>query len=311
VKSLILKVSDEDAGRTLQALLHDRAQLSHAQARGLIDAGAVRGPEEIRAGDYARRVVAGERYEVRIDPGRRYRPRAAPRAGRGYQVVYQDRDLLVVEKRPNVLSVPTSLRQEESLVERLLEDERQKGVRRPTLYALHRLDRDTSGLLLFARTRRAFEGLQEQFLARDVERAYIAVATGRVEPDRGRFTSRLVEDPRSLKMRSTRKRSEGKEAITEYEVGERLAGATLLSIRLRTGRKNQIRVHLAEAGHPLIGDRRYGARGDEARHRLIGRTALHARALRFIHPVTGRRMSFESPLPRDLRLLLKTLRRET
>ncbi len=290
-------------------LLRERAGISHAQARGLIDSGAVSGPQEIRQGDYARRVAAGERYEVRIEPGRRYRPRPLPRAGRGYQVLYRDRDLLVVEKQPNLLSVPTTLREnEESLVERLLEGERQRGVRQPTLYAVHRLDRDTSGLLLFARSRRAFQGLQEQFLARAVERGYTAVASGKLEQDRGRFESRLVEDARSLKMRSTRKRGEGREAITEYEVTERLTSASVLSIRLRTGRKNQIRVHLAEAGHPLIGDRRYGdQRGVD--HPLIGRTALHARTLRFVHPATGRRMSFESPLPRDIRLLIKELRR--
>ena len=304
--AMVLEVAPEQAGRTLQALLHDLGGFSHAEARGLIDAGAVHGPKAaVPPGDYARRVAAGERYEVRPEPGRRYRPRALPRPGRGYRVVHQDRDLLVVEKHPDLLSVPTSLREEEeSLVERLLEAERRRGVRRPALYALHRLDRDTSGLLLFARTRRAFEGLQEQFVARAVDRRYLAVAEGSIEPERGRFAGRLIEDPKSLKMRPARRREEGKEAITEYEVTERLPGATVLSVRLRTGRKNQIRVHLAEAGHPLVGDRRYGRSSP-----LIGRTALHARWLGFEHPVTRRPASFESPVPRDIRRLIKALRR--
>jgi 23S rRNA pseudouridine1911/1915/1917 synthase len=298
-------VGPEDAGRTLQALLHDRGGFSHAEARGLIDAGVVRGPTAIRPGDYARRLRPGERYEVRHDPGRRYRPRTAPPVGRGYRVVHSDRDLLVVEKEPALLTVPTALREdEESLVERLLEAERERGIRRPALYALHRLDRDTSGLLLFARSRRAFEGLQAQLDSRAIERLYVAVATGTVEPPAGRLASRLVEDPRSLKMRPARRRGEGKEAITDYETVERLPAATVLSVRLHTGRKNQIRVHFAEAGHPLVGDRRYGGPSP-----LIGRTALHARILGFAHPVTGRRVRFESPLPRDLRLLIKTLRR--
>jgi 23S rRNA pseudouridine1911/1915/1917 synthase len=319
LKTLILEVAAEDDGRTLQALLHDRAGFSHAQARGLIDGEVVRalaggaagtraagrGPAPIRPGDYARRVAAGQRFEVRFDPGTRYRPRPSPRPGRGYGLLYHDRDLIVVEKQPNLLSVPTSLREEDSLVERLLEGERQRGVRRPALYALHRLDRDTSGLLLFARSRRAFEGLQEQFASRSIERRYTAVATGRVEADRGRFASRLVEDARTLKMRPARRPGEGKEAITEYEVTERLPAATILAVRLHTGRKNQIRAHFAEAGHPLVGDRRYGAPSP-----LIARTALHARALRFVHPVTGKPVSFDSPLPRDLRRLIKALRRE-
>jgi 23S rRNA pseudouridine1911/1915/1917 synthase len=218
-------------------------------------------------------------------------------------MVHHDRDLIVVEKRPNLLSVPTTLREEESLVERLLEGERQRGVRQPALYALHRLDRDTSGLLLFARTRRAFEGLRAQFVSRSIERRYTAVATGSMEADSGRFKSRLVEDPRSLKMRSARHRGEGKEAITEYEVTERLPSATVLLVRILTGRKNQIRVHFAEAGHPLVGDRRYGKPSP-----LIARTALHARSLRFTHPTSGRPVTFDSPLPRDIRHLIKALR---
>ena len=305
LKRLDLVVPPEDSGRTLQALLHDRGGVSHAQARGLIDAGAVRGSPEVRPGEYARRVRAGERFEVRLDPARRYRPRPAPRAGPGYHVVHHDRDLLVVDKDPDLLTVPTSLREdEESLVERLLAAERGRGVRRPALFAMHRLDRDTSGLLLFARSRAAFEHLQAQFEARDIERGYVAVAEGRVEPEKGRLVSRLVEDARSLKVRSTTRRGEGKEAITEYEVQERLPSATVLAVRLRTGRKNQIRVQFAEAGHPLLGDRRYGKPSP-----LIGRTALHARSLAFIHPATGRRVSIASPPPRDLKMLIRTLRR--
>lgn len=301
-------MAPEDTGRTLQAVLHDRGGFSHNEARGLIDAGAVRDGrgKVVEPGEYARRVAAGEKYEVRIDPARRYRPQPPPRPGLGYRVIHQERELFVVEKQPRLLSVPTPLRQEEdSLVERLLEAERARGVRRPALYALHRLDWDTSGLLLFARSRRAFEALEAQFVTRTIERIYTAVATGRVEPDEGRFRSRLVEDRRSLKVHSTRRPGEGKEAITEYKVTERLPRATVLSISLRTGRRNQIRVHLAEAGHPLVGDRSYGKPSP-----IIGRTALHARILRFLHPVTGQRLEFESAPPRDIRHLIKMLRRE-
>jgi 23S rRNA pseudouridine1911/1915/1917 synthase len=301
LNTLIIVVPPEDAGRTLPAVLHDRGGFTHRAARGLIDAGAVRG---VRPGQYAQRVAAGERYEVRVDPDRRYRPKPPPRPGAGYKVIHEERDLLVVEKQPRLLSVPTPLRQEEdSLVERLLESERARGVRRPALYALHRLDWDTSGLLLFARSRRAYEALEAQFQTRTIERLYTAVAAGRVEPDEGRFESRLLEDPRTLKVRSTRRPGEGKEAITEYQVTERLPSATVLSVRLRTGRRNQIRVHLAEAGHPLVGDLSYGKATP-----LIGRTALHARTLRFIHPVTRKQVAFQSPLPRDMRRLIKTLR---
>ena len=303
MKTLTIDVRADEQGRTLQALLHERGGFSHAEARGLIDAGAVRGRSPIPPGQYARRVRPGERYVVRHEEGRRYRPRPTSRPGRGFRIVHQDRHLLVIDKEPDLLSVPTSLRREESLVERLLEAERRRGVRHPALYAVHRLDRDTSGLILYARSRQALDGLQRQFAAREVERIYVAVAAGVVAPARGRLTSRLVEDPRSLKMRSVPQGDAGKEAITEYEVSERLADATVLSVRIATGRKNQIRVHLAEAGHPLVGDRRYGRRSP-----LIGRTALHARSLAFVHPVSGRPARFESPLPGDLKRLIRQLR---
>jgi len=314
MKTIIVDVPAEDSGRTLPAVLHDRAGFSHSQAKGLIDAGSVHGPLSERAGarppvvpagEYARRVEAGQRYEVRAEVGRRYRPNPPLRPGPGYRLVHEDRDLLVVEKEPRLLSVPTPLREDEdSLVERLLESERQRGIRRPALYALHRLDWDTSGLLLFARSRRAFEALESQFKTRTIGRMYVAVASGSVERDEGRLESRLVEDRRTLKVRSTRRPGEGKEAITEYRVTERLPGATILSVRLRTGRRNQIRVHLAEAGHPLIGDRSYGRPSP-----LIDRTALHARQLRFIHPISRKPMAFESRLPRDMRRLIKVMRR--
>ncbi len=298
-----IRVDPDEAGRTLQSVLRERLACSHGRARGLIDAGAVRGRPAVRPGDYARRVLAGERYTVLHEPGRRYREKSRPRPGRGYEIVHQDRHLLVVDKRPDLLTVPTALRDEESLVERLLLAERERGVRRPSLFALHRLDRDTSGLLLFARTRPAYEALHEQFLERTIEREYVCVVKGEPAGPRGRFESRLAEDPRSLKMRSVKRRREGKAAITEYEVIDRLGGWAVVAVRLLTGRKNQIRVHFSEAGHPLIGDRRYGERSPH-----IGRTALHARRLSFLHPATRARVSFSSPLPRDMRRLLRTLR---
>ena len=264
------------------------------------------GGDPVVPGGYARRLVPGERFAVEFDPHRRYQPRPKERPGRGYKVLFRDDHLVVVDKSPDLLTVPTSLREEESLVDRLLDAERGRGIRRATLYPVHRLDRDTSGLLLFARRRPAQEGLKTQFSEHTIDRRYLAVVDGRIKTDTGRFESQLVEDPRSLKVHSTKKPGEGKPAITEYKVTERLPRATVVSVRLLTGRKNQIRVHFSEAGHPLVGDRRYGRPSD-----AIRRTALHAMRLTFTHPETGRRMSFESPLPPDFRGLLRRLRGST
>jgi 23S rRNA pseudouridine1911/1915/1917 synthase len=275
-------------------------------ARGLIDQGAVRSPAtpQVRPGDYARRLKAGERFEVAWDPGSRYHERPAERPGKGYKVLHRDDAVIVIDKGPEVLSVPTALRAEDSLLERLLESERGRGLRHAEVFPVHRLDRDTSGLLLFARTGPALGALKEQFADRSLERRYLAVVEGRLDQDRGRFESRVVEDARTLKVRSTRTPGKGREAVTAWEVGERLPAHTVVNVRLETGRKNQIRVHFAEAEHPIVGDRRYGRKSPH-----IARTALHAMRLAFVHPTTGRTVSFESPLPADIRDLIRSLRK--
>jgi 23S rRNA pseudouridine1911/1915/1917 synthase len=305
MKRITLEAGEADAGRTLQAFLHQRCGVSNAVARGLVDAGAVRAtaPPPVKPGDYARRLKPGEQFEVAWDPGSRYHERPAERPGKGYQVLHRDDAVIVIDKGPEVLSVPTALRSEDSLLDRLLEAERGRGQRHAEVFPVHRLDRDTSGLLLFARTGPALGALKEQFIDRSLERRYLAVVEGRLEQDRGRFESRVIEDKRTLKARSTRTPGRGKDAITDYEVSERLPAATVVVVRLHTGRKNQIRVHFAEAKHPLVGDRRYGKTSPH-----IGRTALHAMRLAFIHPTTNRTVSFESPLPADIRDLIRRLR---
>ncbi len=306
MKHLVLEVETGESGRTLQSLLHDRGGFSHDFARGLIDSGAVRpapGRAPVRAGDYARRVRPGETYEITYEADRRYHARPAERSGRGYRVIYRDDDLLVVDKAPDLLSVPSRLREEASLADLLLASEQGRGDRRAAIHPVHRLDRDTSGLLVFARNGEAMAGLRDQFAGRTVDRRYLAVAEGRIEAAEGQFLSRVVEDPRTLKVRSTRRPAEGREAITHYKVTDRLPQATIVAVRLGTGRKNQIRVHFSEAGHPLVGDHRYGHRSP-----LIRRAALHAESLGFAHPRTGKRLVFQSPLPPDMRDLIRKLR---
>ncbi|HZN03385.1 MAG TPA: pseudouridine synthase [Candidatus Polarisedimenticolia bacterium] len=160
-------------------------------------------PPVVRPGDYARRLKPGERFEVAWDDHRRYHPRPAERPGRGYNVLHRDDALIVIDKGPEVLSVPTALRSEDSLLERLLEAEKERGIRNAQIFPVHRLDRDTSGLLLFARTGPALGGLKEQFADRSLERRYVAVVEGSLEKASGRMESRVVEDRKSLKVRST------------------------------------------------------------------------------------------------------------
>jgi 23S rRNA pseudouridine1911/1915/1917 synthase len=174
---------------------------------------------------------------------------------------------------------------------------------------VHRIDRDTSGLVLFAAHERAQRHLKQQFLRREPERVYRAVLHGRVEPDAGHWRDRLVWSDKALIQREARDDDpRGADAISAYRVLERFDAATLLEIRLETGKQNQIRVQAQLRGHPLVGERRYvTAEAGETRI-LCPRQALHAQALAFRHPADDRPLRFEAPLPKDLQKLLATLR---
>ena len=202
-------------------------------------------------------------------------------------LVFEDDDILVIDKPPGLLTIATP-HERERTVYHLLWDYLQASRPARRLFVVHRLDRDTSGLLVFAKSPRAKRHLQAQFEARRVERSYVAMVEGRVADDEGTLESRLVED-RSLRVRSG---PHGKVAVTHYQVRERRRDRTVLDLRLGTGRRHQIRVQLAERGHPIVGDTAHGARA--VRH---GRLCLHASQLGFAHPRTNERVHFESAPP--------------
>ncbi len=202
-------------------------------------------------------------------------------------LVHEDDDLLVIDKPPGLLTVATE-RERERTAYRLLFDyvaAQGRGPRRPRLFVVHRLDRETSGLLVFAKSPAVKRALQEQFAARRVERGYVAIVEGRVRDDAGTLRDRIAEDPVSLRVRVSPR---GREAITEYRVLERRAHTTVLELLLRTGRRGQIRAQLAARGHPIVGDRAFGARSDP-----LGRVALHAAVLGF-SDARGRAQRFRS-----------------
>jgi 23S rRNA pseudouridine1911/1915/1917 synthase len=292
-----------DAGRTVQRLMHERLGVSNAEAKGLIASGCVAlnrrtvaKPDE--------RVAEGDRLVVAAEAGRKYRAAAhAPRGGDGWRVVHEDDDLIVVDKDPGLLTVPTAAPVGDSLEEMLLASYKKRGHKKPTLHVVHRIDRFTSGLVVFARTHPAAMELRRQFKERTPERIYLAVAEGRVEADRGRLTHSLAENPKSLKIHVVAKESDGRPASLRYRVVERFAHATLLEVQLETGRRNQIRVQLAAEGHPIVGDVSYGHPSS-----LIERVALHALKLSFSSPRGRKRLQFESPVPADFTRLLKKLK---
>lgn len=300
----VLVAEAAHAGRTVQRQLHDLLGMSHQAARGLIDAGGVRcNGRVVTRADH--RLAEGDRLEAAWDPARRYRPSPAPTSGAGFRVLHEDEALAVVEKEAGVLTVPAPGHAGPSLAERLEEGWRRRGHKRARAHVVHRIDLYTSGLVVFARSRGAWEDLKAQFASGSPERVYLAVAEGRVDADSGRLVHHLTEHPKSFKVQATLPTDRGaRRAASRFRVLERFAdAATLVEVSLETGRRNQIRVQFASTGHPLVGDIAYGHPSP-----LIGRTALHAARLRFRHPLDGRPVDFRSEIPGDLRRLLRRLR---
>lgn len=234
--------------------------------------------------------------EIRLVPTAP-RPASHPRV----ELLHLDRDLVVVRKPAGVSTVPYE-GEPTSLMDLVRDAVAKKHGRSAALGVVQRLDKETTGVLVFSRNVTAKRNLQQQFRKRSIERRYLALARGNVA--RATFRSRLVPDRGDGRSGSTRHPKLGREAVTHVEVVERLRGATLIACRLETGRRHQIRIHLAEAGHPLLGERVYATKVQPPAARLM----LHAARLGFDHPRTGRRMIFEEPMPDDMRALVESLR---
>ena len=232
-----------------------------------------------------------ERADVEVDAADRVELGAPASLERPspLKLIYEDDDILVVDKPSGLLTIATERERERTAYRRLRDWVAGRAPDSARLFIVHRLDRETSGLIVFAKAPAAKQHLQAQFAARTAERVYVALVEGVVAQDEGSLVSRLVED-RSLRVRAA-ERGNGKEAITRYRVLERRRSTTLLELRLVTGRRAQIRAQLAAAGHPIAGDAQYGGRTDP-----LKRLALHATRLAFVHP-RGGRVSFDSPMP--------------
>ncbi len=232
------------------------------------------------------------------------------------ELLYEDEDLVVVNKPPGVLSIPDRFRSEQLNVRQWLME------RRGRVYIVHRLDRDTSGVMVVAKTAEAHRALCLQFEYRRVRKRYHAVLAGVLEQEELQIDFPLLPDPRRPGRMIPSAR--GREALTSARVLERFAVATYVECQTSTGRLHQIRVHCAAIGHPLLVDPEYGAvegfllssikprykrAPDEPEPPLMGRVPLHALALAFEHPRTGEWVEFQAPLPKDLRALLHALRK--
>lgn len=291
-----------------QVLVQLFPDLSRARLQALVRGGRVL--VEGRAARVSLRMRGGERVKLTEPPPE---PATTEPEDLPLRILHQDRDLLVLDKAAGVVVHPGAGHTRGTLVNALLHHVRDLGgvggELRPGL--VHRLDKDTSGCLVVAKTGAALASLQAAFKGRTVTKTYLALVHGH-PPAEGRIETRYGRHPRH-RMRFTGRLATGKPALTLYRTRERLHGAALLEVELLTGRTHQIRVHLAEAGHPLLGDALYGkpGRGDarvRAAEAALGRQALHAWKLAFPHPRTGRRRAFEAPVPPDLRAAVDALR---
>jgi 23S rRNA pseudouridine1911/1915/1917 synthase len=281
---------------------------SRSQIRRRIDEGEVRvGGQPARP---ARKLRARERVVFTPPPpiAVEDRPEDIPLA-----ILYEDPHLIVIDKPAGMVVHPATSHQAGTLVNALLHHcgDSLSGVggeRRPGI--VHRLDKDTSGVMVVAKDEPTLVALQVQFHAHDLERKYLAIVEG-VVSERGSFKTKYGRDPRDRKKFSSQVQT-GKRAVTHWRVVERLGGASYVEVSLETGRTHQIRVHFADDGHPLVGDRTYGRppRDPGLRQvaRALGRQALHAHVLGITHPRTGKRLRWSTPPPADMQAALVALR---
>jgi len=303
-----------EAGRRLDLWLAARLpDLSRTRIKALVDAGRVR--VDGAASKAAHRLKDGERVDVVVPPPA---PEEMAAEAIPLAVVFEDAHVLVVDKPAGMVTHPGAGRSTGTLAAAALAHAPEiagvGGPRRPGI--VHRLDKGTSGLIVLAKSRQAYDSLTAQLQRRTMSRRYLCLAHGAIASLEGMIDAPIARDPRSRVRMAVARAGTGRRAVTRFRVLERFAGYTYLECRLETGRTHQIRVHLASLGHPVVGDATYGARRSRQPDTLpsdlveeLGGVALHAAGLSFLHPVTGETVDLSCPLPNRIARLLSHLSR--
>jgi 23S rRNA pseudouridine1911/1915/1917 synthase len=291
----IIRVGEENGKERLDKFVSNHLpDLSRSLAQQLIDDEMIRVDGQARKANY--RLGPGQEVSVNLPAPR---PTAAKSEQIPLDILFEDESLLVVDKPAGMVVHPASGHVTGTLVNAVLGHAPglvTGNAERPGI--VHRLDRDTSGLIVIAKTDASLKNLQRQFSSRAVHKIYLALVHGRVQVPEGRIEAPLARDPQDRKRFSVNDSPRAREAVSVFRVGERLGDFTLLTVKPLTGRTHQIRVHLAFIRHPIVGDRIYGHKRDAALG--LKRQFLHAWRLGFVHPLTGDALQFTSPLPNDL-----------
>jgi 23S rRNA pseudouridine1911/1915/1917 synthase len=306
---IFIEVNDDDAGKRLDKFLALKdLGFSRSQIQNFIKDG------HIKVRGYARtssslRIQAGDSIDIHIPA---LKSLYVEPVSILLTIVYEDSHLLVLEKPAGLVVHPGAGDEDRTLVHGLLNHCQDLsgigGYFRPGI--VHRLDKNTSGLMVVAKDDEAHRGLTEQFKSGMIDKVYLALVRGRLQDRSGRLDSAIGRHPVNRKKMSIRSRN-GKPAITDWKVVEELKGASLLSLKILTGRTHQIRVHMSSLGHPVLGDSLYrGPTEFSFGHTVIPirRQMLHAACLQFTHPITGEKMKWESNLPSDMAYVLERLR---
>ena len=299
---MVLKAENQDNGKRLDAFLHERLpEFSRSRLQSWIKEGRVLVDGAFMRPAYAIRGAE----QISVHPAE-LPPLKAQAEDLPLKILYQDDEVVVVDKPAGMVVHAGAGHSSGTLVNALLHHfgslSSVNGDLRPGI--VHRLDRETSGVLVVARTDRAHQSLAAQFHDRKVEKIYLALVNGRMKTKTGRITAPIARDP-IRRTRMTTKLASGRSALTDYEVLEEFKNTSCLRVRIGTGRTHQIRVHLANIGHPIVGDQLYGA---PAVSSGLSRFFLHAHRLSFHSPSTGQLITVESPLPPELNDFLLFLR---
>src|SRR4051794_39498106 len=312
VTNIEAHISTEAGGWRLDRALADAVPtLSRERLKALMSSGAVSDASGALARDPARKAVAGSVYTVAVPA-----PTAAHNEAQdiALNVVFEDDHLIVIDKQAGLVVHPAAGNLDGTLVNALLHHCAGNlsgigGVARPGI--VHRIDKDTSGLLVVAKTDVAHEGLAKQFAAHSIDRRYLAIVNGTPKATAGTVDAPLARSAANRKKIAIVEGVRGKRAVTHWKRLEMLNDAALVECRLETGRTHQVRVHMASIGHPLLGDPVYGRSGKTHGKILkalgFHRQALHAAELGFTHPVTKSRLSFSSSMPADMQELMRAL----